>query len=341
MSDTELERALSPLRDGPVPLSTAAELDEARERLLPRLRGEVRALPGVLRRARRRRLALKVSALLGASALPVILVLALRAPEAAPLGEGALRIEPLGSSSLTWRDDGATPRTLDGPSRLPARGVLASGDTSEVRVTTARGVRIELSRHTDVDLGALDVESPQNTLRVLDGEVECRVPPLGPGERFAVTTRDAEVIVHGTVFRVRTNPAGSPHGTCVSVTEGRVAVRHTAGTVVLDPGQSFGCEPPASSTPVAEATAATKPEAVEPKAPRRTANRVERRAKEKDARASGSLEQENQLLSGGLSAERAGDCAKAIRAFNELLSRYPSTPLAPEARGGLYRCKAR
>lgn len=341
MTDTELERALSPLRDGPVPLSTAAELGEARERLLPRLRGEVRALPGALRRAHRRRLALKVSALLGASALPVVIVLALRAPEAAPLGEGALRIEPLGSSSLTWRDDGATPRTLDGPSRLPARGVLASGDTSEVRVTTARGVRIELSRRTDVDLGALDVESRQNTLRVLDGEVECRVPPLGPGERFAVTTRDAEVIVHGTVFRVRTNPAGSLHGTCVSVTEGRVTVRHAEGTVVLDPGQRFGCEPQASSAPVADAAPAPKPEAVEPKAPRRTAGRIERRAKEKDARASGSLEQENQLLSGGLSAERSGNCAKAIGAFNELLSRYPNTPLAPEARGGLYRCKAR
>ncbi len=339
MSDSELERALSPLRDGPVPLSTAAELGDARERLLPRLRGEVRALPGVLQRARRRRLALKVSGLLGVSALPVILVLALRAPEAAPLGGGALRIEPLGSSSLTWRDDGATPRTLDGPSRLPARGVLASGDTSAVRVTTARGVRIELSRRTDVDLGALDVESRQNTLRVLDGEVECRVPPLGPGERFAVTTRDAEVIVHGTVFRVRTNPPGALHGTCVSVTEGHVTVRHAQGTVGLDPGQSFGCETRATPAPVSEAIPAPKREVVEPKAPRRTAGRVERRAK--DTRPSGTLEQENQLLSGGLSAERAGDCAKASRSFNELLSRYPNTPLAPEARGGLYRCKAR
>lgn len=337
MADPELERALSPLRDGPVSLATAAELGDARERLLPRLRGEVRALPSVLRRVRRRRLAMKVAGLLGASALPVVLVLLLRAPASTPLAEGALRIEPLGRSSLTWRDDGATPRTLDGPSRLPARGVLASGDASEVRVTTARGVRIELSRRTDVDLGALDVESRQNTLRVLDGEVECRVPPLGPGERFAVTTRDAEVIVHGTVFRVRTNQPGSAHGTCVSVTEGHVTVRHAQGTVALDPGQSFGCDTLAA--PVADAAPAAKgdAESVEPKAPRRAASRVERRAK--DARPSGTLEQENQLLMGALSAERAGECAKASRLFSELLSRYPGTPLAPEARGGLERCK--
>ena len=101
MADSDLERALSPLRDGPVPLSTAAELGDARERLLPRLRSEVRALPRVLQRARRRRLALKITGLLGASALPVVLVLSLRAPETSPLGEGALRIEPLGRSSLT------------------------------------------------------------------------------------------------------------------------------------------------------------------------------------------------------------------------------------------------
>lgn len=339
MADSELERALSPLRDGPVPLSTAAELGDARERLLPRLRGEVRALPGVLQRARRRRLALRVSGLLAASALPVILVLALRTPDSGPLGDGALRIEPLGRASLTWRDDGATPRPLEGPSRLPARGVLATGEASEVRVTTARGVRIELSRHTDVDLGALDVESRQNTLRVLDGEVECRVPPLGPGERFAVTTRDAEVVVHGTVFRVRTNRAGTPYGTCVSVTEGHVTVRHAQGTVALDPGQSFGCEAPTAAAPVSEPAPAAQPEPVERRAPRRAANRVERRAK--DTRPSGTLEQQNQLLSGGLSAERAGDCTKASRLFNELLSRYPETLLAPEARGGLYRCKAR
>jgi hypothetical protein len=339
MADSELERALSPLRDGPVPLSTAAELGDARERLLPRLRGEVRALPRVLQRARRRRLALKITGLLGASALPVVLVLLLRAPETSPLSEGALRIEPLGRSSLTWRDDGATPQTLDGPSRLPARGVLASGDASEVRVTTARGVRIELSRHTDVDLGALDAGSRQNTLRVLDGEVECRVPPLGPGERFAVTTRDAEVVVHGTVFRVRTNQPDALHGTCVSVTEGHVTVRHAQGTVALEPGQSFGCETLATSAPVADAAPPAKAEAVEPKAPRRVANRVERRTK--DARPSGTLEQENQLLSGGLSAERAGDCTRATRLFGELLSRYPGTPLAPEARGGLERCKGR
>jgi hypothetical protein len=338
MADTELERALSPLRDGPVPLSTAAELGDARERLLPRLRDEVRALPAVLQRARRRRFALKVVGLFGASALPVILMLSLRSRSTAPLGESTLRIEPLGQPSLTWRDDGATPRALEGPSRLPARGVLASGDGSGVRVTTARGVRIELSRHTDVDLGALDVESRQNTLRVLDGEVECRVPPLGPGERFAVTTRDAEVIVHGTVFRVRTNQPGSPHGTCVSVTEGHVTVRHAEGTVALDPGQSFGCETLAAAAPVAGSAPAAKAEAeAEPKVPRRVAPRPDRRVKE--PRPSGTLEQENQLLLGGLSAERAGDCAKASRLFNELLSRYPGTPLAPEARGGLLRCK--
>jgi len=56
--------------------------------------------------------------------------------------------------------------------------------------------------------------------------------------------------------------------------------------------------------------------------------------------ASGTLEEENRLFQAGLSSERQGDARAAAAAFDELLARYPQSPLAPATRRALARVKA-
>jgi TolA-binding protein len=58
-------------------------------------------------------------------------------------------------------------------------------------------------------------------------------------------------------------------------------------------------------------------------------------------RPTATLEEEAQLLRDGLAAERQGRAADAAAAFNELISRYPRSPLAPDGRQALARVRAR
>ena len=51
-----------------------------------------------------------------------------------------------------------------------------------------------------------------------------------------------------------------------------------------------------------------------------------------DTKPSGTLAEETALLSSALAAERTGQREKAAAALERLLSRYPESPLAPEAR---------
>src|SRR5690606_17235396 len=59
-------------------------------------------------------------------------------------------------------------------------------------------------------------------------------------EQFSIATPDAQVVVHGTVFSVHVGAPAHPQ-TCVRVSEGLVEVRHGAGRVYVEAGQTWGC----------------------------------------------------------------------------------------------------
>ena len=73
-------------------------------------------------------------------------------------------------------------------------------------------------------------------VRLYDGMLDVQVHELSASERFVVVTGDAEVEVHGTVFSVE---VVHDELVRVSVTEGRVEVRHGTEVVVLQPGQTW------------------------------------------------------------------------------------------------------
>jgi hypothetical protein len=153
------------------------------------------------------------------------------------------------------------------------------------------------------------------------GKILVRVPKLGPG-RLVVGTPHAEITVHGTVFEVtvQATSASDPAYTTVSVTEGRVSVASNGREIFLTPGASW------SSARTAEATPPTGV-AIEAGAA------AARRDGDGDGRIKRStLRAENELYKAALAARRAGDAKRTIELVDELLRRYPGSPLESAAR---------
>ncbi len=218
--------------------------------------------------------------------------------------------------------------------QVEVSGDLATSATSKAQVSTADGLRIELQNRTRVGLGELSASSSQ--VKLLGGSIRCSVPHRNAAHAFQVVTPDVTVVDLGTVFSVTWDEAS--HATRVSVEEGEVMVRHAHGqTRVVAPNawlSSDAASAPSASTPpsAAPVESVTSESAPAPSAPR--SPKVI--AKTPPA----TLEQEAQLLRQGLAAERQGHSAEATAAFQQLLGKYPHSPLAPDARAALARVEA-
>lgn len=334
MSDSDYREALAVLRDGPVPLGGGAEVAIQRAKLLPLVRAEVRRTPERLRRRNNVRRMLQVGAGTGGLALAATFALFMTraTTDSGVIAADSVRVDRVGMAKVGWTDMNQVTRELSDDTTVPARGVLTASDVSGARVTTAGGVEVELAERTQVDLGALAKAPSRSTLRLVRGAVRCHVPKLSKGQHFSVVTPDAEVVVHGTVFSVRAGEDGK--STCVRVEEGLVGVTHAGETVKIGPGTSWGCVFGETTSDDGVARAGGDVKAVTP-----GELAVERSTPGSSSavKARGTLEQENRLLKAALSAERSGAHARARTLFSDLLSRYPSSPLAPEARAGLSR----
>jgi TolA-binding protein len=111
-------------------------------------------------------------------------------------------------------------------------------------------------------------------------------------------------------------------------------VQHSAGEATLRAGDEWGCKPDAVETAKNEPSVASAPAAV---ATPRTARRASRVQAAREDRVSGTLAEETALLQTALAAERKGQRTQATTAIMRLLSRYPDSPLVPEARTVLDR----
>jgi hypothetical protein len=118
-----------------------------------------------------------------------------------------------------------------GAERIGDRIVTHDGHAT---ITSKNGTRVAVDAHGDVDLE----RTP--TLRKLalhSGALEAHVTKLAAGNRFVVTTEDAEVEVRGTAFRVAVSDAAAcGTRTSVSVSEGTVWVRHHGKESVVEAG---------------------------------------------------------------------------------------------------------
>jgi hypothetical protein len=252
---------------------------------------------------------------------------------------------------------------------VAADGRLALGPGDEVtteptgrgEIVLTDGVAITVESRTHVRLPDVAASSAlaQATEQVgLDaGSVFVRVPPLPAGHTFTVRTPDTLVTVHGTAFAVDvTQPPQGPTATRVRVSSGVVSVAPTGGREVFltagmewsspnsDAAARTAAAEPAKEAPIAVA-AAPAPQAgvVRATSPRRGHAQARSGAKDAhdDGASSSTLGEENRLLASAIAQSRAGDFGGAVSTLDDLLRRFPVSPVAPEAHVQRFRALER
>ncbi|HEY4104823.1 MAG TPA: FecR domain-containing protein [Polyangiaceae bacterium] len=323
----EVRRILSPLRDRPVSVD-AERMAARRARVVGSLKREVRALSDERARKPRRRAGFAAVALAAAACLLV----GARFVSLRGAGAGASVLTFVGSVGDTVA--GVNERQLKAGERLNTDpGEIVTATQGSAELVNGVGLGLHLGAATRVSLSELVGNENKNQVELRQGSVTCTVPHLSEGQRFSVATPDARVVVHGTVFTVQVDSKQtSGKQTCVKVTDGVVIVQHGGSEIALNAGDSWGCDESAST----KALDSSEASSVDPsdngaaegtRVPRGAARGSER----------GTLSDENRLFQSALAAERLEQKDKAELDLNRLLTKYPSSPLAPEARRALGR----
>lgn len=221
---------------------------------------------------------------------------------------------------------------------LSPEGTLETSRGAEARIKTKAGLEIDLLENTRVSLGELGAAGVSSAVRLDRGRVRC-VIPHDPGRTFSVVTSVARIIDIGTIFSVSVEDTNAGPKTVVHVEEGEVLVQFAGGERRLTASQSWssGTEP---SQPVAKAAPPTATDPLPPVAPVAPVA-IESPRREPVKRRPETLETETKLLRSGLASEQKGDLRAAAQAFQTLVTRYPESQLAVDAKAALARVKGR
>ena len=275
-----------------------------------------------------------------AVAAGVVAWLTLRDPDQPPAHVAEARRVTVLASPLR---DGAS--FLDSGGELPlgtnvsllVGGRIATAPGGGALLQLSTGSRLELEGHTTLTLQSQDV---LQRFSLGLGGVDVRVAKLAPGDRFVIDTPDAQIEVRGTAFHLEVLPTaeacGEGNRTRLAVTEGVVEVRSNHLPTRVGAGQYWppDCVPMAANAaepPAADAGAArlgTSARATD----REAADdfRRGRSVRHRDAPRS-SIAEQNALFRRGVQAAREGRAAEALAVYAELISRFPSSPLAENA----------
>lgn len=338
--DPELDDVLSPLRDGPVSLSSVESERARRARIMPALRSAVRTVPRARAEQRKRRRlrhgALATFALAAAGMLAVLLPELASAPAVEAVASSGVRVLSQGEQPLAWEADGANVRFIAGADELATAGELHAREGSRAALITEAGAHVDVLPSSRVRMLGKASRGGVETLSLLEGEVHCRVPPLAKGRSFVVATPNTRVVVHGTEFRVR---VGGRRGSCISVREGLVEVQTDGVSVWLGPGSDYGCEEESAPQKAVRAVRSTRSKSRGARV-RGAAERV--RAIEEQAQKElpeGTLAAETRIMADALRAEQQGKKSVARSLFARLIANHPSSPLVPDAEAGLARVR--
>lgn len=334
--DSEPGELLKQLADAPLPSVPEDASPERRDRLVRGMRDSVEAsFEQAQRRSRWRRALVGVAAAASFALLGGALLGERWHVQPQPIA-GIDRVS--GTVVLTQegaqRVIGAAERAVhDGDSLQTAAGARAHLATSKASVSLGESTELRLTRPS----------AAEERISLRRGRVDVAVNKAVEQKRSVVVeTPDAEVVVRGTVFDVRVEPARSATTTHVHVTHGSVWVLAQGVQVaLLSAGQSWSSAggvtsevpraaealpTPVESAPVAAATPARDPGLKPPASG----------AKEAPHKA-GTLAEENRLFSSAVEARNRGDAARAAELFGELLATYPQSPLREVAQVERFR----
>jgi ferric-dicitrate binding protein FerR (iron transport regulator) len=185
------------------------------------------------------------------------------------------------------------------------------------------------------------LEGTLELVTLAGGALDITVRPLGPEERFVVRTGDAEVEVRGTSFRVE---AENSQIRRVSVSEGKVSVRHQGMTATITAGGSWEAADKGAlpSEPVVAALAAKTARlpkgawnTVKQPAPKASASAEPRSeptpAVPEEAPSAAGLRPASRDFAAAVGSLGAGNYGAAASQLDSFASAYPGDPRAEEA----------
>lgn len=235
-------------------------------------------------------------------------------------------------------------------SSIDDRAPLAVGDrvisaSGRAMISLVTGTHLVVEEEADLAVRSLD--GMQQAFELRAGAVRADVAKLRANERFLIHTRDAEIEVRGTSFRVSIVP---PDPSCrqgtitrVAVTEGDVVVRTIAAEVHVLANQSWPPEctrrgdvpvapasaeapkaPPVRSVPAAPAPSVPSrpPQASAPSTPP---------VAPAPAAETSQLAAQTAIFADATAARRRGESVRAIERYEELARKYPASALAESA----------
>ncbi len=225
---------------------------------------------------------------------------------------------------------------VSGPSRIAHDGTerplvdpdhAALGPSDELRTGPDSRASARLGTGAAIDVGpssrlrftgAGDDRHVRDRVELFAGHIDVDVPHLQLDDELRVVTGEATIVVHGTKFSVdRSAPAaGQAPRTRVAVTEGRVGVYTPQGERMLAAGTdwmsaSLDEAPPAPPTPASAPRHGAAAAATDP---------------------ASTLKAENAVLADAMRLGREHHDAQALGRLDDLLAKYPSSPLAETAR---------
>lgn len=319
MSPPTLDRAAAKLLSAepvgdltPSPKARSASIDALRGALVKRAKARARrrwALPlaGVFVAAS---VALAVGAQRPQAPTPPAVVGVATHVEPLPVKHPFAIAHPMGESAFILSTGRRAPITEG--KELEPKDVVGTADNP--MTVDLESSKLDVEATTEVVLPA---NGEEKIVELRRGALVSRVSKLGPSQRFVVRTEDAEVEVRGTVFRVAYASNGaSCGGTEVNVTEGRVVVRARDGEHVLVAGETWKqpCAPRAAPPPaIAPHVPDHRPRPEPPEPP------------------TSALARQNTLYADAMRAKRRGDAGDAVGSLDELIERYPSSPLREAA----------
>jgi len=333
----------------PLFTAAAAKLLAKRLRGLPSVTGErergIATIERAMQARSRRRRAYGACATLAAAA-----ALALAVHGARHLND-QVATTPLVAINVSATGPGAALRAGDRAEPLAQGSLLGAGQ--RIETPADGGASLQLSTGTALALSGstafrVDSQGAVERFSLQHGELSAHVAKLTAGQRFIVATPDAEVEVRGTRFRLhvleQAEACGEGSRTRLEVTEGVVEVRRAGASIMIKAGQQWPSD--CGSVPKTAANDQAAPLRSEPAAP---ANRDLKRRPASIGEAAGAtpataaalpvapertsaLTQPNDLYQEGVALRRQGDVSGALRAYQEVITRFPGNPLAENAR---------
>jgi len=315
----------------------AKHLPTARPGLRERERSVATIERALQARARRRALYVGVGSLSAVAAAALLVFVSWR--KSGTVEQSAVSINVASATEGAALRSGETTRPVSSGVELLAGQRLETSRDGGATLRLSTGTSVVLAHDTSFRVKS---QGKTESFALDRGELLADVSKLGDGQRFLIQTPDAEVEVRGTRFRLRIVERAEDCGdsrTRLEVSEGVVEVRSSKGTARVTQGQAWPRECPQQTREVASvpATSVGDPApaqagtAVRAPAPGISRPIPHVASAQSPSGRDSALTRQNDLFAAAVALRRQGDSRGALRTYEQLIRRFPNSPLSENA----------